>query len=263
MWLSLGLFIFLLLWLKPWTPIRYTTYMLTLPGSSTRQEKFFENLNSAVPVQVVHGVNTRDVETARSYEDRVHPEYMKQALKMHWNKDAVRPDVTYFNLGAIGAMVGHLEIHELAKRQGVKYALVLEDNVLVTDERFFKEVEGVLDTLGDDFEMCFFHCHQRLSDGDVGTLEKIKWISGMKAYVVHVDNMLKYHRYFYPMDNHIDNKMEDLVVKGARIFYKHMEHCISVDRTGGSTIGHSPHGKKEFFSRQHPHLTPSSLRNGF
>jgi GR25 family glycosyltransferase involved in LPS biosynthesis len=217
-----------------------------------------------VPVQVVHGVNTRDVETARSFEDKVHPAYMKQALKMHWNPKEERPDITYFNLGAIGAMIGHLEIHELAKRQGVKYALILEDNVVVKDDRFFREVEDVLETLGDDFEMCFFHCHQRLSDGDVGTLEKVKWISGMKAYLVNVDNMLKFHEYFFPMDNHIDNKIEDLISRGgARVFYKHMEHCISVDRTGGSTIGHSAHAKKDFFSRQHPHLDTRALKQGW
>lgn len=263
MWLSLVLLIFLFVWLKPWNTLTYTTYMLTLPGSTGRQQKFFEHLNDAVPVQVVHGVNTKNVATAREYEDMVDPEYMKQALKMHWNPQEERPDITFFNLGAIGAMVGHVEIHELAKRQGVKYALVLEDNVVVEDERFFKEVEEVLKTLGDDFELCFFHCHQRLSEGEVGTLEKVRWISGMKAYLVNVDNMLEYHQYLYPMNNHIDNKIEDLVVQGARVFYKHMEHCISVDRTGGSTIGHSTHGKKDFFSRQYPHLTTDVLRQGW
>jgi len=263
MWLALALLVFLIVWLRPLNTLRYSAYVLTLPESHERQEKFFAGLKDAVPIQVVHGVNTNDVATARSYEDRVDPDYMKQALKMHWNKTVERPNITYFNLGAIGAMIGHLEIHELANRQGARYALVLEDNVIVNDDRFFKEVDDVLDALGDDFEMCFFHCHQRLSDGEVGTLEKIKWISGMKAYLVNVPNMLKYHEYFYPMDNHVDNKLEDLVVRGARIFYKDMQHCIEVDRTGGSTIGHSPHGRKEFFSRQHPELDTSALRQGY
>lgn len=266
MWTSIVIFLVLVLLairFRPHTRLKYKSYVLTLPDSKKRQDVFFENFNHTVPLEVIHGVDTKTVERAREYEHLVHPEYMEKALEMHYDPKVQRPDITYFNLGAIGAMVGHLRIQELAKKQGVKYALVFEDNVVIEDDLIFNEVEEVIDALGDDFEVCFFHCISRMSSGKQGTLEKVRWISSMKCYLVHVDNMLKYHGHFYPMDNHVDNKHEDLIAHGARIFYKDMRHCISIDRSGGSTIGHSDHGKGEFFSRQYPDVHASVLREGW
>jgi len=243
--------------------LNYKSYVLTLPESKQRQNVFMENFNHTVPLEVIHGVNTKTVEGAREYEHLVDPVYMEKALEMHYDPTVERPDITYFNLGAIGAMVGHLKIQELAKKQGVKYALVFEDNVVIEDDQIFDEVEEVIRELGDDFEVVFFHCISRMSSGKRGTLEKVRWISSMKCYLVHVDNMLKYHQYFYPMNNHVDNKHEDLIARGARIFYKDMRHCISIDRSGGSTIGHSDHGKGDFFSRQYPEVSSTTLREGW
>ena len=50
--------------------------------------------------------------------------------------------------------------------------------------------------------------------------------------------MKRYTKYFLPMDNHIDMKHEDLIAKGARIYYKDMRRYMKIDRTHNSTIGH-------------------------
>lgn len=75
--------------------------------------------------------------------------------------------------------------------------------------------------------------------------------------------MKKYKRHFYPMDNHVDMKHEDLIAKGARVYYKDMRKNILIDRSHKSIIGHSEHGKKEFFSRQFPEATPSDVKWGY
>ena len=68
--------------------------------------------------------------------------------------------------------------------------------------------------------MCFFHCLSRLPTKLKEDLEKVQWISSTKCYLINVDNMKKYKKYFLPMDNHIDMKHEDIIAKGARVYYK-------------------------------------------
>ena len=60
------------------------------------------------------------------------------------------------------------------------------------------------------------------------------------------------------MDNHIDMKMEDLIAKGARVFYRSLQDYLHIDTSVPSTIGHTQHGNPEFFSRQYPKLTASA-----
>ena len=142
---------------------------------------------------------------------------------MHWNPALNRPDLTYFNLGAIGAYFGHLDVLSKARAQGIKYALVMEDNVVPTP-RLYEEVETLREK-GDSFEAIFFHCIARLTDGFDGSLERVKWISSMKCYLVHVPNMFPYYKkYMRVMNNHVDTKMEDVAAAGARIFFKDMGH---------------------------------------
>jgi hypothetical protein len=40
----------------------------------------------------------------------IDPEYFEKAVEMHYNPQVKRPDITYFNLGAIGAFMGHTGI---------------------------------------------------------------------------------------------------------------------------------------------------------
>ena len=75
--------------------------------------------------------------------------------------------------------------------------------------------------------------------------------------------MKRYTKYFLPMDNHIDMKHEDLIAKGARIYYKDMRQYMKIDRTHSSTIGHSEHGRPRYFSRHFPSATPDDLMYGY
>ena len=65
------------------------------------------------------------------------------------------------------------------------------------------------------------------------------------------------------MDNHVDMKHEDLIANGARIYYKDLRHCMKIDRSHQSTIGHFKHGRPEFFSRYNPAVTPKELKKGY
>lgn len=241
----------------------YDCFLLTLPESTGRQEKFFRSHNKDIPIEVVYGVNTKNVKNAREYEHIIEDEYFEKAIEMHYNPDVKRPDITYFNLGAIGAYMGHINIMKKCIDNGVKYALIFEDNVIVKKNKMYDEVQKVIDTLGDNFEMCFFHCLSRKPVEINGNLEKVCWISSMKCYLINVKNMEKYMKYYFPIDNHVDNKTEDLIANGARVYYKDLRNYIKIDRSGPSTIGHSEHGNRSFFSRQMPELTPQDIMYGY
>lgn len=238
----------------------YNCYLLTLPESSERRQKFFKYHDSSIPIQTVYGVNTKSVKKAREYEELIEPEYFEKAVEMHYDKSIKRPDITYFNLGAIGALLGHVNIMKTCED---KYALIFEDNVIIKSKRFYREVQKVIDELGDDFEMCFFHCLSRVPTQVDGKLERVVWVSSMKCYLVNVENMKKYLKYYFPMDNHVDNKTEDIIAQGARVYYKDLRRYMKIDRSGPSTIGHSDHGRKMYFSRQNPTLTPKDVKWGY
>jgi len=241
----------------------YKCFLLTVKDEKARRDKFFKNHKKDVPVEVIYGPDTRRVKFASEFEELIEPEYFEKAIEMHYNPHVKRPDITYFNLGAIGCFMGHMDFYKRCFRQGLKYAVIFEDNVIVKSDQLYDQIQSVIDEKGDDFEMCFFHCLSRLPDKNEGSLEKVKWISSTKCYLVHVDNMKKYHRYFLPMDNHVDMKHEDLIAKGARVYYKDLRDYMIIDRTHKSTIGHSDHGRREFFSRHHPTATPDDLEWGY
>jgi len=248
------------------TRLAYQPYLLTLPDSKTRHAQFFKRYDQhGIPIDVVYGVDTKKIENARKFERQVDSRYMKKAVELHYNHTERRPNITFFNLGAIGAMQGHLSVFERARRQGVKYALVLEDNVMVNDSSFFGEVQRTIETLGDDFEMVFFHCLSRFPDqeGHRPGFEKLRWISSMKCYLMHVPNMERYVSTYLPQDNHIDHKVEDLIAEGARVFYRDLREHIEINRSTHSTIGHSEHGDPDFFSRQFPDTSARELVGGF
>jgi len=219
--------------------------------------------NPEIPIEVIYGPDTRNVKTAREFEDHIDPEYFEKAVEMHYNPQVKRPNITYFNLGAIGCFMGHMDFYKRCFDQGLKYAVIFEDNVIVKSNKLYNEIQKIIDDRGDEFEMCFFHCLSRLSDKRDGKLEKVKWISSTKCYLVNVENMKKYTKYFLPMDNHIDMKHEDLIAKGARIYYKDMRQYMKIDRTHSSTIGHSEHGRPQYFSRNNPTATPHDVKWGY
>jgi hypothetical protein len=241
----------------------YKCFLLTIPSEKERQERFMKYHNPTIPIEVIYGPDTRNVKNAREFENHVDPEYFEKAVEMHYNPQVKRPDITYFNLGAIGCFMGHMDFYDRCFKQGLKYAVIFEDNVIIKSNKLYNEIQDIIDDRGDEFEMCFFHCLSRLPDKRDGKLEKVKWISSTKCYLINVENMKKYTKYFLPMDNHVDMKHEDLIAKGARIYYKDMRRYMKIDRTHNSTIGHSEHGRPRFFSRNHPSATPDDVTFGY
>lgn len=241
----------------------YACFLLTLKSETDRRERFLKSHREDVPIEIIYGPDTRSVKTARAYEDLIDPEYFEKAVEMHYNPSVHRPDITYFNMGAIGCFMGHMAFYKRCFARGLTYAVMFEDNVVVHSDDLYDQIQSVIDEKGDAFEMCFFHSLARLSDDEGEELEKVRWISSTKCYLVHVENMRKYMKYFLPMDNHVDMKHEDLIAKGARVYYKDLRASLLIDRSHSSTIGHSAHGNPEFFSRQYPEATTKDLKQGF
>ena len=241
----------------------YKCFLLTIPKEDLRRQRFMRHHNPAIPIEVIYGPDTRSVKSAREFENHIDPEYFEKAVEMHYNPQVKRPDITYFNLGAIGCFMGHMDFYKRCFDQGLKYAVIFEDNVIIESNKLYDEIQTIINERGDEFEMCFFHCLSRLPDKQDGKLEKVKWISSTKCYLINVENMKKYTQFFLPMDNHVDMKHEDLIAKGARIYYKDMRNYMKIDRSHSSTIGHSKHGRPRFFSRNHPTATPDDVKWGY
>ncbi len=241
----------------------YKCFLLTLPKEEERRKRFMKHHNQKVPIEIIYGVDTRNVMMARKYEDMIVADYFEKAIEMHYDTTVKRPDITYFNLGAIGCFMGHMDFYDKCFAQGLKYAVIFEDNVIVKSAKLYKEIQSVIDDRGDNFEMCFFHCLSRLPDKQEGKIEKVKWISSTKCYLINVENMRGYMKYFLPMDNHIDMKHEDIISRGARIYYKDMRRYMKIDRTHNSTIGHHGHGRPDFISRNNPRATPRDVKWGY
>lgn len=241
----------------------YKCFLLTLSSEKLRRERFIENHNDEIPIEIIYGPDTRKPKDAGEFEHLIDPEYYEKSIEMYYNPSMKRPDITYFNLGAIGCFMGHMDFYKRCFEQGLKYAVIFEDNVIIKKNRLYDEIQKIIDEKGDDFEMCFFHCLSRLPEKQDGKLEKVKWISSTKCYLVNVKNMKNYIKYFLPMDNHIDMKHEDLIFHGARIYYKDMRRYMKIDRTHNSTIGHSEHGRPHFFSRNYPSATPDDVIFGY
>lgn len=245
--------------------VDYKCYLLTTDKNGTRAQNFLRSYDHSVALEIVEGDDTRTPESAKKYSDKIDPKYYRYALKLYYDNSAIRPNITYFNLGAIGCYFGHMDIYDRCFKSSNKYALVFEDNVIVTDPKFFKEVQEVIDELGDDFELCFFHCLSRYPASEMSGsgLELVRWISSTKCYLINVENMKKYIHHFDIMDNHVDMKHEDLIFDGARVYYKDLRHCMLIDRRNKSLIGHSDWYNKEFFSKKYPDATTDILERGY
>ena len=241
----------------------YKCFLLTVKSQKDRQERFFKSHNEDIPIEVIYGPDTRKIKVAREFEEYIEPDYFEKAIEMHYNPDVKRPDITYFNVGAIGCFMGHMDFYKRCFEQKIDYAVIFEDNVIVKSDTLYDQIQAVIDEKGDDFEMCFFHCLSRLPSETKGPLERVDWISSTKCYLIHVDNMRMYKKHFLPMDNHVDMKHEDLIAMGARVYYKDLQDYMYIDRRHRSLIGHSNHGRSMFFSRQNPKATPFNLKWGY
>ena len=267
MWLVLslvGVIMFLLFRLRQKRYLEYKCFLLTIPSSAKRRKNFLAHHDPGVPVEIIYGVDTKNVENAKKYQNIIDPGYFKEALRLHYGESKLRTDMTHFNMGAIGCYMGHMEFYRRCFEQGLKYAVVFEDNVVVKNNDVYDQIQSVIDVMGDNFEMCFFHCLSRYPDKkEVKGLEKVRWISSTKCYLIHVENMQKYYKHFFPIDNHVDMKHEDIIARGARVFYKDLRDYMYIDRSDKSTIGHSNHQKPKYFSKQYPSVTTDVLEYGY
>jgi len=77
---------------------------LTLETSADRREKFINHYDKSVPIEIIYGTDTRKLENAKKYQKIIDPDYYREALKLHYNENKTRPDITYFNLGLLGVI---------------------------------------------------------------------------------------------------------------------------------------------------------------
>jgi len=104
--------------------LKYDCFLLSLPESVERRKTFINNHDPNIPLDIVYGINTKVIENAEKFQQYIDPGYYRQAVAMHYNKSIKRPDITYFNMGAIGAYMGHINIMKKCINKGVKYALI-------------------------------------------------------------------------------------------------------------------------------------------
>jgi len=234
-----------------------------MKNEPARRERFIQSIDTKIPLEIIYGKDTRTPQTAQEFQELIDHDYYEKAVEMYEDPTVRRPDITYFNLGAIGCFMGHMDFYKRCFDQDLKYAVIFEDNVVIDSNKIYDQIQSVIDEKGDDLEMCFFHCLSRLPEKKEGTLEKVKWISSTKCYLINVHSMRWYKRFFLPMDNHIDMKHEDLIAKGARIYYKDLRKFMHIDRSHSSIIGHSDHGRRGFFSRVQPDASIKKLKHGY
>ena len=70
--------------------------------SSEGWNKFIKYHEPSIPLEIVYGINTKNVKVASEFEDMIDPDYFEKAVEMHYDKTVKRPDITFFNLGALG-----------------------------------------------------------------------------------------------------------------------------------------------------------------
>jgi len=169
-----------------------------MKNEPSRSEQFVRSIDKKMPLEIIYGKDTRTPQKAQQFQEYIDPDYYDKAVEMYHDPEVRRPDITYFNLGAIGCFMGHMEFYEKCFKQDLKYAVIFEDNVIIDSNRIYDEIQSVIDEKGDDFEMCFFHCLSRLPEKKEGTLEKVKWISSTKCYLINVHNMRWFKRFFFP-----------------------------------------------------------------
>jgi len=225
-------------------------FLLTLPESVERRTSFlnsYKSTNSQIPLEIIYSVNTKNKSEAEKYKHLVDPERYNLMHDFDTGKKS-RPDYTYFNSGALGCYLGHMEFYKRCFEQNLDYAMIFEDNVILT-ESFNNELDSALSRLGDDFDACFFHCFFHLGEYVEkcdNSMIKLKWITGAKCYLINVKRMKKYYELFYPIFTHVDMVYEKLIYYGADVYLIPL-NSIKID-TKKSTIGHTQPSRNKYFS---------------
>uniref|UniRef100_A0A6C0AZ59 Glycosyl transferase family 25 domain-containing protein n=1 Tax=viral metagenome TaxID=1070528 RepID=A0A6C0AZ59_9ZZZZ len=211
-------------------------FILTLGTDTERYLNFKKSYTCDIPLEVILGVNTKIPENSEKYKELVEPEKFNK-MYLYDKKIEKRPNQTYFNSGALGCYLGHLEFYKRCFSQNLKYALILEDNITLTSA-FNDELKNL--NLPSNFDVCFLHAFRYVgkeTDQCGDNLIDMKWVNGTKAYLINVENMKKYYPLFYPINNHVDRVYEKLVSHGCNMYYKQFK-SIKIS-TSVSTINHT------------------------
>ena len=222
-------------------------FLLTLPESVERRNSFLESYKSKIPLEIIYGVNTKIKSEAEKYKHLVDSKKYNLMHDFDSGKKS-RPDHTYFNSGALGCYLGHMEFYERCFDQNLDYAIIFEDNVVLSDS-FNKELESALTRLGDDFDACFFHCWTHIGENVEhcgNQITKLKWVTSTKCYLINVKRMKKYYDLFFPINTHVDLVYEKIVHHGAHIYLIHLKSIVI--RITQSTIGHTQTLRNNSFS---------------
>jgi GR25 family glycosyltransferase involved in LPS biosynthesis len=213
-------------------------FLLSLPSSSDRRTSFLNSYNSlktGLPLEIISGIDTKIPQNAEPYKHLVDPERYNNMYT--YDTGTPRPNHTYFNSGALGCYLGHMEFYKRCFEQNLKYALIFEDNVTF-DPSFVDQLNKALENVPKNFDILFLtNIFGFVKDTEIKKgMYKIKWVMGTKAYIINVENMKKYHSLFYPIANHIDLNYEKLIYNGANVYLTKLQ-SIHVD-LGKSVIGH-------------------------
>ena len=211
-------------------------FVLTMSTDSARFKAFSSTYNLDIPLEPIIGVNTKKPENAEPFKRLVVPEKFNKMYLLDTGK-AERIDSSYFNSGALGCYLGHIEFYKRCFDQNLNYAMIFEDNVVLKPE-FKKEMSMLV--LPPDFDMCFLHNWTLKGEPLVKcdqNFQKIKFVMGTKCYIINVKRMWKYFPLFFPIETHIDYATEKLIYHGANVYFRKTDpiHVVYID--GG--IGHS------------------------
>jgi len=226
-------------------------FLLTLKESQKRRDTFlqsYKNCKCDIPLEIIWGINTKIPENTHQYSYLISNEKYKNMYKYDTG-ELVRPDHTYFNSGALGCYLGHMEFYKKCFQENLKYAIIFEDNVILSNN-FTKELNNALKQLPYNFSVCFLHAHSSVHNIEkvcYNEIKKIKLVLGTKCYLINVESMKNFYPLFYPIQNHVDRIYERLSYEGANIYLINLP-SISLSNSK-STINHTNviDGNKQFF----------------
>jgi GR25 family glycosyltransferase involved in LPS biosynthesis len=233
------------------TPIKVDKcFVLTLGTNTERYKNFINSYNKLklnIPIEEIIGINTKIPKNAEPYKHMVEKDRYDNMYEYDKNIKP-RPNHTYFNSGALGCYLGHMEFYKKSFKQNLKYSIIFEDNVVFNAD-FNKELNSCLKSLPDDFDVCFLHNHVFIGNEEIicdQPITEVKWLLGTKSYLINVNNMKKYYNLFYPIDNHVDRVYEKLISNGCKVYYKKFK-SINLLKTP-SLINHTGiESNKNFF----------------
>jgi GR25 family glycosyltransferase involved in LPS biosynthesis len=212
-------------------------FVLSLKKSEERRNNFLNSYIFEIPLQIIWGIDTTKPENAEPYRKLVNPYNFSIMYDLDSGKRD-RKKNSEFNSGALGCYLGHMEFYKESFSQKLKYALICEDTI-VFSPNFLSEWKSL--KVPSDFDIIFFHAWNTIGKNNTCNkqVKSLKKVMGTKCYLVNVESMKKYYNFFYPIDNHIDFKYEDIIKQGCRVYYYPLESINVVYTSESSTIGHS------------------------